>query len=411
MGLEPASEVNQPASSDRIAVGCFTTQYPYPDQFHGDSEYFCSGAERVARSLSEAIDGTEFDVSVVTSSAGPRYETAEQNGVTVYRSPSLYTVNTTEVAPTMLFDRLPNHFDIVHAHNSTPPGVLAAVCYAAVHDVPLVITHHGGENYEIHGSLARRAGLRLYTKYLIDKVFARADVVISPSRGYIEESRALSSYDGDVRTIPNGVDLEPYETGVSQAEAKRLLGFEPSDTLVLYLGSHHPRKGVNVLLESFVDLARRRPGHDPQLVLAGSGGETNGLRRTASESHVDDLVRFPGFVPEADKPLYMIAADLFVLPPVTPAAEVYPLVILEAAAGGTPIVASDFPTLRSIIEPNDIGRLVEPGDPDALCGALAALVDDTSRWRTLSTNARRFAEAHQWSRVAEEYTDLYEELR
>lgn len=406
MGLEPSRTV----SSDRISVGCFTTQYPYPDQFRGDSEYFCSGAERVARHLAEAIDGERFDVSVVTSSATRRYETSEQNGVTVYRSPSLYTVNTTELAPTLLVDRLPKRFDLVHAHNSTPPGVLAAVCYAAVHDVPLVVTHHGGENYESHGRLGRRVGLYLYTRYLIDAMFSRADVVVSPSEGYVEESRALAAYDGDLRTIPNGIDLDPYDTGLSPAEAKRRLGFEPSDTLVLYLGSHHPRKGVNVLLESFVELVDRRPERDLRLVLAGSGQETDGLRRAATESGVDDIVRFPGFVPESEKPLYMGAADLFVLPPVTPAAEVYPLVILEAAAGGTPVVASDFPTLRSIVEPNDIGRLVEPADAGALARTMEALVDAPGTRRTLSENARRFAEARQWSRIAEEYTALYEEL-
>jgi len=410
MRLDRTLEASRPTSSDRVAVGCFITQYPYPDQFNGDTEYFCSGAERVAKQLSEVIDGERFDVSVVTSAATTRYETETQNGVTVYRSPSLFTVNTTELAPTLPFDRLSKRFDIVHAHNSTPPGVLAAVYYAAVHDVPLVITHHGGESYEDHGSLARRAGLRLYTRYLIDTMFARADVVVSPSRGYVEESRALSTYGGDLRTIPNGIDLEPYDDGVSRAEAKRRLGFDPSDTLLLYLGSHHPRKGVNVLLEAFVDLVRRQPDDDLRLVLAGSGGETEGLRRTAAESGVDDLVRFPGFVPETDKPLYMTAADVFVLPPVTLGAEVYPLVILEAAAGGTPIVASDFPTLRSIVEPNDVGRLVAADDPDALSRVLATLVDDRSRWRTLSANARRYAEAHQWSRIAEEYTDLYEEL-
>lgn len=397
-------------SSDQISVGCFTTQYPYPDQFHGDTDYFCSGAERVARQLSEAIDGERFDVSVVTSSAGVRYEKTTQNGVTVYRSPSLGTVNTTELAPTLLFDRLSKRFDLVHAHNSTPPGVLAAVCYAAVHDVPLVVTHHGGENYEAHGSLGRRAGLYLYTRYLINTMFDRADVVVTPSAGYAEESPALASYDGDLRTIPNGVDLEPYDTGLSQAEAKRQLGFEPSDTVVLYLGSHHPRKGINVLLEAFVRSVRRRTEDDLRLVLAGSGGETDGLQRRVAESGVGEFVRFPGFVPEVEKPQYMIAADLFVLPPVTPAAEVYPLVILEAAAGGTPVIASDFPALRSVIEPSDIGRLVEPGNAEALSEVLEALIDDSTTLRSLSKNARRFAEARQWSKIAEEYVELYEEL-
>ena len=397
-------------STDQIDVGCFTTQYPYPDQFDGARDYFCSGAERVAEQLCESIDGTRFDVSVVTSSATHCYETTEQNGVTVYRSPSLYKLNTTELAPTLPFDRLSKRFDLVHVHNSTPPGVLAGTCYAAIHDVPMGITHHGGENYESHGSIVRRAGLYLYTRHLIDAMFDRADVVVSPSEGYAEESRALAAYDGDLRSIPNGVDLAPYDDGVSQDEAKRRLGFDPSDTLLLYLGSHHPRKGVNVLLDSFVELVGRRPDEGLRLVLAGSGQETDGLRRTVTESGIDDYVRFPGFVPESEKPLYMTGADLFILPPVTAAAEVYPLVILEAAAGGTPVVASDFPTLRSIVAPNDIGRLADPCDASALARTIEALLDDPATRRLLSENARVFAETRRWSRIAEEYTALYEEF-
>ncbi len=397
-------------SSHTLSVGCFISQYPYSDQFESDSEYFCSGAERVANNLAESAS-ENISMHVVTASADRQYDETVHNDITIHRSPALTTINTTQIAPTLLIDQLHEEFDIVHAHNSTPPGVIAAACYAAVHDVPLIITHHGGENYESHGGLVRRLGLALYTRVLIDRLFEYADIVVSPSSGYVSESRALSRLDGDIRTIPNGIDRTPYAIDCPKSAVKRQLGLDPSATTLLYLGSHHPRKGVSVLLEAVIDILEQHSARDIELVLAGSGQTTAALKDRVREAGVESAVTFPGFVPEAQKPQYMYAADIFILPSVTPAAEVYPLVILEAAAGGTPIVSSDFPTLRSIVEPNDIGRLVEPDDVTALSKTLRYLIDEPATRDRLASNALAFASEREWPRIATQYEQLYEELQ
>lgn len=392
-----------------LHVAQFITQYPYSDQFDGDSEYFCTGGERVAMNLAEELVDQDCQVSVVTSAASATYERCRQNGVTVHRSPSVARINTAQIAPTLPIDRLAHDFDIVHGHDTTPPGILSGWLYARLHDVPFVITHHGGENYEPHGSLVRRVGLKLYTRVLMESVFGSADTVVTPSAGYAAESRVLSTLETTVRTIPNGVDPATYALDCTPEEAKRAIGLNPENFVVLYMGALHQRKGVDVLVEGFQRFRSVIAG-EAELVLAGSGELAPILEKRAEEGGMTDVVHLPGFVPEEDKPLYMTAADVFVLPSVTPAAEVFPLVLLEAAAAETPVVVSDFPTLRWIIAENEFGQLIEPGDPTAIAAALGDLYRSTDRLTALRSNARQTATEHRWTEIADQYLDLYSQL-
>lgn len=395
--------------TETLHIGQFITQYPYAGQFDRSSKYFCSGAERVAKSLSESLVAEGCKITVCTSSATRRHEIESQGDITVRRSASLGRINTTQIAPTQLLDPFmqDTDIDIVHAHNSTPPGVIAGWIYAKWHDVPLVITHHGGENYESHGSLARRIGLSLYTNVLINPLFQSAEATVSPTAGYVNESSALSNADA-VTVIPNGVDTAQFELSVSPTEAKRRLGLDPESFLVLYIGSLHPRKGVDVLLDGFLQFHCQHP--DSHLVIGGDGEQKNELKSVVANRDASTAVDITGFVPESKKPLYMTAADVFVLPSVTPGAEVFPLVLLEAAAARTPLMASDFDTIASIVEPSNCGVLLDPDSAQSITDTLAELYHDDSRHQTLTNNAHKMANEHEWPRIAEQYESLYRDL-
>ncbi len=389
---------------DTLRIAQFITQYPYPEGTAGVEEYYCAGAERVAKELSEALADDGHDVHVFTSAAGRSYEEQTQNGVTVHRSPSVTAINTTQIPPTIPLDGLQEEFDIVHGHNSTPPGMLAAYARSILDELPFVITHHGGEHYEPHGGLVRRGGLFLYTRVLMETVFGHAETVVTPSAGYRAESRVLDSPPVTEMTIRNGVDVETFSHNGSTQSAKTALGFDPDEFLILYLGAHHPRKGPDVLVDAFAEFTTIV--EDAHLVLAGSGDLTPQLRGAVDDHDIASSVTFPGYVSEETKPTYFTAADLFVLPSTTGGAEMFPLVILEAAAAGTPVVTTDFPTLRPVVRENEIGNLVEPGNATALAQTLADL-QDGSALETYGENAREMALEHRWSAVADEYEQLY----
>lgn len=395
-------------SSHPLKIAQFITQYPYPEQFDGGADYYCAGAGRVAQQISEAFARKGHEVHVFTAADGPRYEETEQNGVIVHRSPSITRINTTEIPPTILLDHIKTgDFDVIHAHNSTPPGMLAAYVKSRFEDTPLVITHHGGEQYESHGGLVRRGGLYLYTRVLMHELFGYATQVTIPSEGYIEESQVLTNPDVDVTRLRNGVSVDKFDLDLTQEEAKTELGLDPNEFVILYMGALHQRKGPDVLVKAF-DQIDDDVG-DSTLIMAGSGGLADSLRADAGRLGVDDAVSFPGFVPEAEKPTYLAAADVFVLPSTTGGAEMFPLAILEAAAAGTPVITSDFPTLRPIIEEYDIGRLVQPGDADDLTKAITDICDEETLTE-YSANALRMARDHSWNEIVDEYLSLYEDV-
>lgn len=400
----------QGTMGEPLRIAQFTTNYPYPDQFSDTSSsnldnYFCSGAERVVVQLSEELSEQGHDVTVFTSSATSSFEKQEQNGVTVIRSPSFSRVGTTMVAPTLLVDHLKYDFDIVHAHNSTPPGVIAGCIHSKLKDVPLVITHHGGEQYQNQGSFLRRAGLFSYNRILLNQIFRVADQVVIPSPGYADESDFLDLSDDNVVSIPNGVSLGDYSNEQSTSEAKEEIGIDTDQFCILYLGSHYPRKGVDVLLDAFSNFHSE---YDKStLVLAGEGELTPSLRDKVANLGLEDDVHFPGFLLESEKPTYLLAADVFCLPSVPPSTEMFPLVILEAAAAGTPIIASEFPTIRGVVESYDTALLVEPGDRERLAEALEELYSNEDRLIEMEAGTNQMAEDHSWREVESQYEKLF----
>lgn len=394
-----------------MRIGQIITQYPYPNQFSSGDDYFCSGAERVAQNISIELAENGADVHVFTSSRSGRHTCTDQNGVTVHRSPSIGSVGTTEITPTLPFAPLLRRsppLDLVHAHNSTPPGIIAAYVYSKATDAPLVVTHHGGENSTSVGSWVRRFGLHAYTNHIMRPVFDHADAITVPSSGYVDESKVLSETTSELCIIPNGIDRETVAANAGNTEAKRDLGIDPSEFVYLFMSPHHPRKGPNVLVTAFLELHEHNPV--TRLVLAGIGDLLPKLRKRAETHPNGSAIDFPGFVPEQKKETYMQAADVFVLPSPVPASEVFPLSLLEAAAQGTPTIASDFPALRSILSSHNAGLLFEPDDSTALQVAMERLCSDDALRQQCSNNARALARGHSWRRISQQYRELYARL-
>jgi len=145
-------------------------------------------------------------------------------------------------------------------------------------------------------------------------------------------------------------------------------------------------------------LARReRP--DLRLLVAGSGDDRPRLEALVAELGQRDAVEFLGFVSEARKLelLRSVWANLFPSPK-----EGWGITNVEAAACGTPSLASDSPGLRDSVRHGETGYLVPHGDPEGLAQRMLELARDPGRVATLGAAARRFAESLSWERAADE---------
>ncbi len=165
----------------------------------------------------------------------------------------------------------------------------------------------------------------------------------------------------------------------------------------LYVGRLKRYKGLGVALEA-VAMARGSVP-DVRLEVAGQGDDRSRLERLTARLGIGDAVRFLGFVTDEEKRTLLRRAWAVVFP--SPK-EGWGLTNVEAAACGTPAIASDSPGLRESVRNGQTGVLVPHGSPEALAGALARFSTEPGLVQTLGEGARRFAETLSWDRAAAE---------
>lgn len=168
---------------------------------------------------------------------------------------------------------------------------------------------------------------------------------------------------------------------------------EPS---FLYLGRLKRYKGVEIALRALAEVRQTRP--DVTLDIAGQGDDRPRLERLADTLRIASAVRFLGFVPAEEKRRLMRRAWAVVLP--SPK-EGWGISNVEAAACGTPAIASDSPGLRESVRPGETGFLVPHGDVPALSARMLGLAGDPGEVERLGRAARAFAAGLSWERAAQ----------
>lgn len=191
-----------------------------------------------------------------------------------------------------------------------------------------------------------------------------------------------------VQVIHNGVDVQFFSPDAGVARTA-----EPS---FLYLGRIKRYKRVDVAVEAVARLAHQ--GVPARLVIAGRGDDEPRLRALVDRLGIGQRVTFEGFVSEARKRELLRRSWATVLP--SPK-EGWGITNVEAAACGTPAVASDAPGLRESVVHGRTGLLVPHGDMGALATALGSLARDRARVEALGRAAREFALGFTWERAAD----------
>jgi D-inositol-3-phosphate glycosyltransferase len=215
-----------------------------------------------------------------------------------------------------------------------------------------------------------------------------------------------------VRTIPCGVDVDLFSPG-SAIAARARLGLD-AEWILLFVGRPAPIKGLEILLQALARLKADGFGQaDLRLVIVG-GDRDEGrdddrarLRALADALGVGAWVDFKGPEPQTALPEYYRAADLCLVPSHH---ESFGMAALEAMACGAAVVASRVGGLATTIQDGVTGVLVPPRDEVALASAIASLLADASRRRTLGRLAARWAQSFAWPSVARALVELYGEL-
>lgn len=286
-------------------------------------------------------------------------------------------------------------YDVVHIHEPVVPVVgWDTLCSAG--RLPLVGTFHTySENVLTNCGIAVGLGGR--------RRMNRLHVRIAVSGAAAWTARRF--FGGRYRIVPNGVRI-PTETELARAlaagDADETAGASSrtrEELRILFIGQAVERKGLSVLLRAFEALREHVPA---RLTLVGASA--------AEVAHMtldDRDVRALGKVSDEQKLIELARADLLCAPSLH--GESFGMILTEAFAAATPVLASDIPGYRDVVRDGIDGQLVEPGDPLALAEELRRLALDRPRRERLALAARERAERFAWPHVAAEVLDSYEQ--
>ncbi len=297
-------------------------------------------------------------------------------------------------------------YDVVHAH-----GALSCVLVSLVARIPVIYTEHDAPPWLCrYRSRAERVVRQLVFRTVNACAYRRADRVGATFAALAEDAvRRFGLPPAKVRTIANGTNIQVFsDTELTPSKhaldaARRAGGREVRfEDFCLFVGRLEPRKGPDLLLRALIEVPA------VNCVFAGDGPMRQELESRASELGLTDRVAFLGYVRSADLPALYARAQLLLLPSVS---EALPLVVLEAMACGTPVLASRIAGLPSVVRDYETGLLVQAGDVGQLALGLRFLLRDRELLAEMSAEARRTVHrSFRWSAIAAEYEGMYRSL-
>lgn len=198
-----------------------------------------------------------------------------------------------------------------------------------------------------------------------------------------------------IAVIPNGLDLSYYTISTASPKAP--------DPLILYLGRLKRYKRVDLIVRAFARLLKDHPR--ARLVIGGKGSAQAGLEGLVNELQIGQNVEFAGFVSEEQKRNLFRWAWVHML---TSSKEGWGITNVEAAACGTPTIASNVPGLRDSVLDGKTGFLVEHGNVEALAARLREVIDNAALRARLSAQAVTFAQQFAWDTTAQRMESFFE---
>lgn len=304
------------------------------------------------------------------------------DGMEVHRAGGRYTFNLT--APVYYRRRLMDRdFDVMIEDLNKVP--LMSPLWAG-HPLTLLVHHLFGATAFEEAGWPMAAATWLLERPL-GKVYRHVPTM-AVSRSTAQDLGARGLQEAAIAVIPNGVNADLHApTGDDRFDIPT----------VLYLGRLKRYKRVDLPIRALAAL--REAGVEARLIVAGTGEQAPMLHALVAELGVGDYVELTGHVSEQRKAELFRRAWVHVL---TSPKEGWGITNLEAAACGTPTVASDSPGLRDSVVDGETGFLVPHGDVAALAGRIRALIEDRALLERMGSNARRFARRFTWDRAAAE---------
>jgi glycosyltransferase involved in cell wall biosynthesis len=316
------------------------------------------------------------------------------------------------------FRSLEEHFpfDIINFHQ--PFSAIGVLSLTGSRSVPYVYTCHSlsFEEYisrtPVPGNpikwMLRHLQVSL-RKSIEQTVLKKADQLVVLSEFTREKlERTYGMAPSKVRVIPGGVDIERFRPSTDKARIRAHLGLPANKFILLTVRNLVPRMGLENLILAFKGILNDHS--DLLMVIGGKGPLGPSLKEQVEKLRMDDYVRFVGFIPEEELPIYYQMADLFILP--TTELEGFGLVTVEAIASGLPVLATPVGGTREILTKLGSDYLFDDSTPQSIAnGILKALhgwATNQGAYKDVSETCRKVAEEHySWDNHVSKLEDLF----
>jgi phosphatidylinositol alpha-mannosyltransferase len=281
-------------------------------------------------------------------------------------------------------------FDIVHTHE---PLTLP---------VPLIALRHSQSvNVGTFHTYRDRHLIYQYARRVFQPSFNKLDGKIAVSEA--AKDTVARYFGGEYAIIPNGIDVERF----GGDHVRPLEQYADGKPNILFVGRLEPRKGFRYLIRAFPYVKEEFP--QARLFVVGAYLKKDKARylRYARRHHLTG-VKFVGHVSDEELPRYYRSCHVFCAPSI--GFESFGIVLLEAMAAGKPIVASNIPGYRDLLDDEKQGLLAKPKNERALAEAIIRILRDPVLQRKLGEQGRIKASQYSWREVALQVLGFYQEL-
>ena len=276
--------------------------------------------------------------------------------------------------------------DIVHAHYVSSYGITGYL--TGFH--PFIVSVWGKDIYDAPKNIA--------LKYLIKRVFAKADSILSTSKTMARQTKKFV-VNKNVTVTPFGIDLMKFYPRQRKGFSKFVIG---TARIIA------PKYGIRFLIEAFAMFLKDAP--DAELHIAGDGPQRNDLISLSQRLRIATQVKFLGFIDPEKMPVFLAGLSVFCMPSVDES-ESFGVASLEAQACGLPVIVSAIGGLHETIKDGKTGYLVPPRDTKSLTDKLLLLYRSKEIRETMGNNAISFVKRYyNWIDNFRKIEKIYHQL-
>ena len=284
-----------------------------------------------------------------------------------------------------------SNFDIVHLHE--PFAGLVPLAFLQYSKSVNIATFHSLRNSTFNTVFKHIKGAKLVSKY-----YKKLDGRITISKA--SENFISDHFEGEFEIIPNGINLQQFSKTLPPIKE-----IQDGMTNILFVGRMEKRKGLKYLLSAYGKLKWDWP--NIRLIVLGSGELDKETTQLIASRNLGDVI-FVNHVTNSIKMRYFKTCDIFCSP--ATGNESFGIVLLEAMASGKPIIASDIPGYKTVLENNKQGILVPPKNESAIASSILRLLENPLLRNELGGNGIARAREYDWEIIGNKINNYYNQI-